>query len=91
MRRSERLVRAVTEGEIEGKCLSSRTAWIDDARRWTVGGLSAARRVKAGADQRQCPSQWPHNAVGEGCSSGVLVNIPEHLTSLAVGKIIQRV
>ena len=37
--------------------------------------------VKAGADQRQCPSQWPHNAVGEGCSSGVLVNIPEHLDS----------
>ena len=47
--------------------------------------------LKAGADQRQCPSQWPHNAAGEACSSGVLVNIPQRLTSLAVGKIIQRV
>ena len=29
---------AVTEGEIEGKCLPGRwrTAWIDDVRRWTV-------------------------------------------------------
>ena len=36
--RSEGLVMAVTEGEIEGKCLSGRrrTAWMDDVRRWTV-------------------------------------------------------
>ncbi len=38
---------AVTEGEIEGKCLPAdgRTVWIDDVRRWTEGGLPAARRV----------------------------------------------
>ena len=36
---------AVTEGEIEGTCLPGRrrTAWIDDVRRWTEGGLPAAR------------------------------------------------
>ena len=46
-RRSERLVMAVTEGEIEGKCLAGRltTAWIDDVRRWMVGGQSAARQI----------------------------------------------
>ena len=29
------------------KCLPRRriTAWIDDARRWTVGGLPAAMRI----------------------------------------------
>ena len=34
---------AVTEGEIEGKCLPGRriTAWIDDVRRRTEGGLPA--------------------------------------------------
>ena len=41
-RRSEGLVTAVTEIEIEGKCLR-RTAWIDDVRRWTVGGLPDVR------------------------------------------------
>ena len=37
----------VTDGEIEGKCLPSRwrTAWIDDVRRRTVGGLPAARQI----------------------------------------------
>ena len=46
-RRSERLAMTVTEGEIEGKCLASRlrTAWIDDVRRWMVGGQSAVRRI----------------------------------------------
>ena len=46
-RRSEGLVMAVTEGEIEGKCLPGRrrTAWIDNVGRWTEGGLSAARRI----------------------------------------------
>ena len=43
-RRSEGLVMAVTEGEIEGKSLR-RTAWIDNVRRWTEGGLPAARRI----------------------------------------------
>ena len=43
----ERLALAVTEGEIEGKCLLGirRTAWIDDVRRWTIGVLHAARRI----------------------------------------------
>ena len=46
-RRSEGLVMAVTEGEIEGKCLPGRrrTAWIDNVGRWTEGGLPAARRI----------------------------------------------
>ena len=47
-RRSEGLVMAVTEGGgIEGKCLPGRrrTAWIDDVRRWTEGGLPVARRI----------------------------------------------
>ena len=37
----------VTEGEIEGKCLPGRrrTAWIDDVRRWTEGGLPVTRRI----------------------------------------------
>ena len=37
----------MTEGEIEGKCLPGRrrTAWIDDVRRWTEGGLPAAGRI----------------------------------------------
>ena len=37
----------VTEGGIEGKCLPGRrrTAEIDDVRRWTEGGLPAARRI----------------------------------------------
>ena len=37
----------LTKGEIEGKCLSGRrrTAWIDDVRRWTGGGLLAAGRI----------------------------------------------
>ena len=45
--RTEGLVMAVTEGEIEGKCLPGRrrTAWIDNVRRWTEGGLPAARRI----------------------------------------------
>ena len=44
--RSEGLIMAVTEGEIEGKCLAGRrrTAWTDDVRRWTEGGLLVARR-----------------------------------------------
>ena len=45
-KRSEGMVMVVTEREIEGKCLPSRqqrTLWIDDARRWTVGGLPSAR------------------------------------------------
>ena len=44
---SEGLVMAVTEGEIEGKCLPGRrrTAWIDNVGRWTEGGLPAARRI----------------------------------------------
>ena len=42
--KNEGLVMAVTEGGIQGKCLHGRrrTAWIDDVRRWTVGGLPAA-------------------------------------------------
>ena len=46
-RRSEGLVMAVTEGEIEGQCLPGRqrTTWIDDVRRWTEGGLPAVRRI----------------------------------------------
>ena len=38
-RRNEGPVMAVTEREIEGKCLSGRrrTAWIDDVGRWTEG------------------------------------------------------
>ena len=46
-RRREGLVMAVTEGEIEGKCLPGRrrTAWIDNVGRWTEGGLPAARRI----------------------------------------------
>ena len=46
-RRSEGLFMAVMEGRLEGKCLPStrRTACIDDVRRWTVGGLPAARRI----------------------------------------------
>ena len=37
----------MTEGEIEEKRLPGRrrTAWIDDVRWWTVGGLPAARRI----------------------------------------------
>ena len=37
----------VTEGEIEVKCLPGRrrTARIYDVRRWTEGGLSAAKRI----------------------------------------------
>ena len=39
---------AVTEGEIEGKCLPGRqrTVWIDDVRRWTEGGLPTAQGIK---------------------------------------------
>ena len=46
-RRSEGMVMAVIEGEIEGKGLAGkrRSAWIDDVRRWTEDGLTAARRV----------------------------------------------
>ena len=38
---------AETVGEIEGECLPGRrrTMQIDDVRRWTVGGLPAARRI----------------------------------------------
>ena len=38
---------AVTEGEIKEKCLPGRrrTSWIDNVRRWTEGGLPAARRI----------------------------------------------
>ena len=46
--KSEALVMAVKEREIEGKCLpgSRRTAWIGDVRRWTEGGLPpTAQRV----------------------------------------------
>ena len=48
-RRREELVMAVPEGEIEEKCLPGRqrTAWIDDARRWTVDGLPAASQVNS--------------------------------------------
>ena len=40
---------AVTEGEIEGKCLPGRRrtayTWIDNVGRWTEWGLPAARRI----------------------------------------------
>ena len=38
---------AVTEGEIEGKCLPGRrrTVCIDDVSRWNEGGLPASRRI----------------------------------------------
>ena len=41
------VVIAATESEEEGNCLSGRRriAGIDDVRRWTEGGLSAARRI----------------------------------------------
>ena len=41
---SKRLVIAVTDGEIEGKCLPGRrrTTWIDDVKRWNVGAVPAA-------------------------------------------------
>ena len=37
----------MTVGEVQGNCLSGRliTAWIDDVRRWTEGGLPAVRRI----------------------------------------------
>ena len=43
----EWLITTVTEGEIEGTYLPDiwRTAWIDDMRRSTEGGLPAARRT----------------------------------------------
>ena len=43
----------VTRGEIEGKCLHGRwrTAWLDDVRRWTEGGLPAARRKLIAPDR----------------------------------------
>ena len=47
-RRSEGLVMAVTEGEIDGKCLpgSRRTVWIDGVRWWTTRALPANTACK---------------------------------------------
>jgi len=44
-RRSDSVVLATTEGEIEGKCCTGRrrTAWIDDVRRWTGDDMNVAR------------------------------------------------
>ena len=44
-RRPDSLVLATIEGEVEGKTRPGRrrTAWIDDIKTWTVGGLVAAR------------------------------------------------
>ena len=58
--REERLV--MTEGEIEGKCLLGRRrrAWTDYVRRWTEGGLPAARRI---ALDRLCQIEIQHNSV----------------------------
>ena len=40
---SEWLTMTVTEREIEEKSDRRRTAWTDDVRKWTEGGLPAAR------------------------------------------------
>jgi len=44
-RRSDSVVPATIEGEIERKCFSvrRRTAWIDDVRRWTGDDMNVAR------------------------------------------------
>ena len=44
-RRSDSVVLATTESEIEGKCFPGRrrTAWIDDVQRWTSDDMNVAR------------------------------------------------
>jgi len=44
-KRSDNVVLATTEGEIEGGCFPwrRRTAWIDDVRRWTGDDINVAR------------------------------------------------
>ena len=45
LRRSDNVVVATIEGEIEGKCFPGRrrTVWIDDVRRWTGDDMNVAR------------------------------------------------
>ena len=44
-KRSDSVVLATIEGEIEGGCFPRRrrTAWIDDVRRWTGDDINVAR------------------------------------------------
>jgi len=44
-RRSDSVVLATIEGEIEGRCFPGkrRTAWIDDVQRWTGDDMNVAR------------------------------------------------
>jgi len=43
-RRSDSVVPATFEGEIEGKCFPERrTAWTDNVRRWTGDDMNVAR------------------------------------------------
>ena len=61
------------QGEIEGKCLPGRqrTAWIDDVRRWTEGGLLDAqgikldglRRMRAEKQNKKVRSLWPYKGM----------------------------
>ena len=79
-RRSKGLVIAVTEGELERKCISGRrrTAWIEDVRRWTEGGLPAAWRIALNRLWQMwtetqnivviCPQPYKgYGLLGEGC------------------------